>query len=390
MALREIVKCAFFTPAPEGFWGLNLFVQGPPGAAKTSIIAGLARSCGLAYERLSPAERGEGQFGVVPVPGVDGYLHYPAPAWAQRFGAGGVLFLDEINTASPALQAPLLGLTQLRTLGAHQFGPRTRVIAAANETADAAGGWDLAPAIANRFCHIAFEGVPAQAWADALLTGFGRDAAPAANEAPETAEACEARVTAAWPEAIAIARGLVAAFIVRRIDLLHVQPKAHDPGAARAWPSRRTWEYVTHALAGARIHDLSPDDTHTLIAGFVGDAAAVEFAVWRLAVDLPDPAALLDGRIKWQHTNARLDRTLAVLQSCTALVLPPTAVHRNDRAAALWRLIALVAQDAPDMTLSAASALAGRGVGLAALPAAIAAMHKLHPLVAAAGFTGGR
>ncbi len=51
----------------------------------------------------------------------------------------------------------------------------------------------------------------------------------------------EERVMNAWPNAEAKAKGLVAGFLRRRPELLHKQPKADDPQASRAWPSRRTW-----------------------------------------------------------------------------------------------------------------------------------------------------
>ena len=103
---HRILHAAMFCPTPEGFFGLPILLWGPPGIGKTGMIRAFARSTGLPYERLSPAERGEGQFGVVPVPGEDGRLHYPPPDWSQKFERGGILFVDEINTAPPARTKP--------------------------------------------------------------------------------------------------------------------------------------------------------------------------------------------------------------------------------------------------------------------------------------------
>lgn len=164
-----MLRAALFTPTPEGFWGLPILGEGEPGTGKTSMLKSIARTCGLPFHRLSPAERGEGQFGVVPVPGADGYLHYPPPDWSKDLEHGGILFLDEINTAPPAHQGPLLGLVQLRVIGSHTFGPRVRTIGAMNSTEDAAGGWDLSPALLNRFGHLRFDGLDAQSWAVGLL-----------------------------------------------------------------------------------------------------------------------------------------------------------------------------------------------------------------------------
>ena len=350
----KILHAALFCPAPEGFWGLPIILWGEPGIGKTHFIKDATTRTGMEYERLSPAERGEGQFGVVPVPHTDGFLHYPAPAWAQRFNKGGVLFLDEINTAPPALQAPMLGLTQLRALGSYQFPTRTRVLAAANETMDAAGGWDLAPALANRFGHFEFEGMSSSDWTIALLGGFANvdDSANIID-----AEAEEKRVMEAWPSAFAMASGLVSGFIMRRPELLHKRPEKASSSASRAWPSRRSVHYVATALASARIHNLSEIDTDDFMAAFVGLPWVQEFATWRANMDLPDPADVLDGNSNWKHDGRRLDRTLAVLSSCAALVAPEKAAKKKERGNKLWTMIDSVLKDAADVAIPAARTL---------------------------------
>lgn len=385
--ISRILHAAFFTPAPEGFWGLNILLWGPPGAGKTSLVKALCQASGLHYERLSPAERGEGQFGVVPVPGTDGFLHYPAPAWVQQFAQGGVLFLDEVNTAPPALQAPLLGLSQLRTLGTHVFNHRTRVVAAANEVQDAAGGWDLAPATANRFCHIVYEGLAARTWAQALLSGFGRDSAPAAPAEP--AADIEAKVMLRWPAEVARARGVVASFIQAKPGLAHAAPRLEDNTASKAWPSRRSWEYVVHALAGATIHNLTAEETQMLVQGFVGEAAAIEFYSWMQNMDLPDPVALLDGQVKWSIDLDRLDRTMAVLNVATAMVKPINAERRNPRGVVLWSIVADLLSKAPDIAIVFAQQLLTVENGQKALmpPEAFAAIGALSPYLLASGYT---
>lgn len=380
---ENILRAALFCPGPDG-WGLPILMWGAPGIGKTSLIRSLAQRAGFVYERLSPAERGEGQFGVVPVPHSDGHLYYPAPAWAARMqDSASLLFVDEINTAAPALQAPLLGLVQLRTLGTFQFGKRTRIIAAANETRDAAGGWDLAPALANRFGHFDFEGLDAQSWVAGFLGGFATDG----DAFDATAE--EARVMAAWPSADAYARGLVGGFITRRPELLHKQPQKLDDAGSRAWPSRRTWEYAAVALASARVHGLSEVDTDEFLGGFVGHATVAEFAAWRADANLPDPADVLDGRVQWKHDNRRIDRTIAVLGACAALVAPAKAERRKERGGACWRLLAQVMAEAADAVVPAARALTlaklygGAVEGNASGPV----LNRLHPILTAAGIT---
>jgi ATPase family associated with various cellular activities (AAA) len=377
----KILHAAMFMLNPEGGWGLPILLWGPPGTGKTAFIGGAAKRYSMAYARLSPAEKGEGMFGVVPIPMPDGFLHYPAPDWSRSFeGKSGLIFVDEINTAVPALQAPLLGLVQLRTLGSHVFGARTRVIAAANETSDAAGGWDLAPALANRFGHYAWEGMNSSDWVVAMIGGFSADGQVI------DAEVEERRVLDAWPVAIANARGLVAGFIKARPELLDKRPDKKSKHASRAFPTPRTVEYATYAIASATVHGLDESETDLFVSGFVGDGWFGEFATYRKHVDLPDIVELLDRKISWKHDPRRLDRTMAVLSAGAALISPAAAANRKERAKAFWEILASVSDDAADVVVPAA-----RAMRLAQPPlitkefGATGPLSKLHPLMKAIG-----
>ena len=245
----SILEAAMFTPMGDGTWGLPLMLWGDPGVSKSATILALGRRWRLPIEELCPGERGEGQFGVVPVPsGTNGeaVLSYPPPEWVRNLrtehGECGIVFLDEITTAPPALQPALLGLIQRRRIGAHAFGPRVRVLGAANPSGQAAGGWDLAPPVANRLGHMDWGSPDAEAWGAWLIGGQE-------DEAAHDPLAREAEVWGQWPAAWAGARGIVSGFIRRRPELLHKMPPDGDPAQSRAWPSPRTGEYAARALA---------------------------------------------------------------------------------------------------------------------------------------------
>jgi MoxR-like ATPase len=377
-----MLHAALFCLRPEGRWGLPLLIWGDPGRGKTAMIAAVMRALiGFEFFRVSPAERGEGQFGVVPVPGADGLLHYPPPDWTARLDQGGALFIDEVNTAGPALQAPLLGAVQLGVIGSHTLAMRVRILAAANETADAAGGWDLARSLDNRFGHVQYDGMPHDKWTLGFVTGFGRDDVPAIDAAAE-----EARVLAEWPAADGWARGMISGFLTRREEVRHKKPAKGD--SVKAWPSDRTWEYAAAALAAARIHGLDEIETDGLMAAFVGWAAVSEFATWRHDADLPNPADYLDGRVAFEHDGRRLDRTMAFLSACAAVVRPKTAERRLERAAVCWTLVTAVSEHSASAALPAAVMLS-KG-GLLNVKEARPALIKLHPVLEAAGLVSKR
>lgn len=385
MAMQEILRAAFFTPTASG-WGLPLAFEAGPGTAKSDIIEAIAAMCNMACLVLSPGERGEGAFGVVAVP-IDGYLTYPAPDWVKIFEKDkrGVCFLDELTTAAPAIQPPILGLALKKRIGASQLPPGVRMVAAYNAPEDAAAGYDLPKPTANRFGHIKWDAGDVDDWIDWLTTDDEFSSKPKSDFSPE---AEERRVLTLWPEAYAKAKGVVSAFMKKRPELLHKEPLANSPQASRAWPSRRTWTLFTRAYATAGIHDLSEVDRDILLEAFVGNAAAGEFLTFINTEDLPDPVAVLDGNEEFKHDVRRLDRTYAVLNACVALVVSPKADKRKARVAKLWDiLLGVVDKGGKDIAYGPARRLAQ--ARLLGAPSCKPVLRKLNAVMEAAGIQGG-
>jgi MoxR-like ATPase len=71
------------------------------------------------------------------------------------------LFIDEITTCMPQVQAALLRVILHRKVGTKVLPPRVRIVAAANPPDEISGGFQLTPPLANRFCHIVWEMTPA-------------------------------------------------------------------------------------------------------------------------------------------------------------------------------------------------------------------------------------
>ncbi len=334
---RKVMRAALLTPISQSRWGLNMCLWGEPGIAKSAIIEALAAELGLPCAVLSPGERGEGAFGVIPVPknvnGID-VISYPAPEWVANMKDGGIVFVDELTTAPPAIQPALLGLAHARRIGGVVLGPRVRVISAANPPELAAGGYDLPPPEANRFGHIDFAPPSVDDHTAFMLSSATGNGGHVDMTFDIKAE--EARILAAWGEPWAIARGVETAFLRARPTLKNVCPKAGDPKGSRGWPSDRSWEAATRALASAAVHGLTDTETEAFVAAFIGEGVAGEFFAFKAKQDLPNPADILDGRVRFVHSSSRLDRTYAVLQACTALVTPKEAQRRDERAIALW------------------------------------------------------
>src|SRR5206468_6868939 len=168
-------------------------------------------------------------FAGLPVVSADGTVALAAPAWAARLAAAGtgILFLDEVTTAPPSVQAALSRVVLERVVGDLALPPGVAVVAAANPPELAAGGWDLAAPLANRFCHLDWP-VDAARYVESLMSGW---------PAPEVRSA-ELSVP---PHSAARVAGPLAGFLRSRPALLHAV-LAEASNAGRAWPSPRSWD----------------------------------------------------------------------------------------------------------------------------------------------------
>ena len=352
MSKIDIVKAALFTPGPGGRWGLPVLLWGDPGVGKTFQIRQLASTYFDDFEELTPGARGEGAFGVVPVPG-GGYLSYPMPDWAYRIsGKSAVVFVDEITTAPPAVQPALLGLLQFGVIGSKVLGNRVRIIGAANPPEIAAAGYELPCTVSNRCGHLQWTRPDVGAWTAYMLQAATADAPTVASELEEQ------RVLEAWSSAYASAVGAYSGFLHRMPEFLHKMPKIDDPQLARAWPSPRTNELAVRALASADVHRLTDADRDEFAGAFVGDACAIAFATWSREADLPLPEALLTGTAEFRPETRRFDRTVAVLNSCTAYLFDQTLKMRADMVKVLWAIMLEICESGnPDLTVPTARTL---------------------------------
>jgi hypothetical protein len=319
--------------------GVPVLLWGAPGTGKTSAIRAMADAAGLPCETVIAAIREPSDFSGLPVV-VNGVVHFAPPRWAERLAAAGrgVLFLDEISTAPPAVQAALLRVVLERVVGDLALPDDVVVVAAANPPEQAADGWDLSAPLANRFCHLDWHVEPA-AFALGLMGGF---TAPPVAKLPED-----------WLESLPLGRGLVAAFIsVRPALTIDVPEDASRSG--RAWPSPRTWDLAARLWSAATAAGSSADARAAVVVGTVGDAAGLQFLTWLHEQDLPDPEAVLADPSSLVVPD-RPDRAYALLAAIAAAVV---ANNSPERWVAGWKVLARVGETAPDVAAVAARMLA--------------------------------
>lgn len=408
--MERILKTLWFTPGLGGRWGLPAIFRGAPGIAKSAIIDRVVRECGFHLETVLASLRQPEDFLGLPIPVKDeadrqmvvswmreqvpnareldvgpnvvafSVTTYSPPAWAVKawLAERAVVFFDEINSAPPAVQAALLRVVLDGVVGELELPHGVRFVAAMNPTEEAAGGWDLAPPLANRFGHFDWPLPAVQSWIGYMAAGARNDIGERGDPEKE-----EKAVLGAWPEHFAKSAGAMSGFLTARPEMFHKQPAAGDPKASGAWPSPRSIEMAARALGASRLRGLSEKEQDDCVAGFVGEGFAAEFSTYRRKADLPNPEDVLDGRVQWKHDPIRLDRTAAVFASCSHLVIS-SADRKRERAGALWKLLGTVVGEAGDLCIPAAESLSKAQLGLS-VPEAQPVLGRLFPIADAAG-----
>lgn len=296
-----------------------VILWGTPGIGKSRTVEAVARALSILLETVIASVREPSDFAGLPVV-VGGDVRLAPPAWARRLAeAGGLLFLDEVSTAAPSTQAALLRVVDERVVGELTLPDTVAVVAAANPVQQAAGGWDLSAAAANRWCHLTWRAKPVQDWSEELVHGWESPAIPSLPKGWESSKhASQGKL-------------LVAAFCRARPSLYDPDPPEDLDAAGRAWPSPRTWDRAAKLLGAvlALGHEPTGQLALTLVTGCVGDGAAIEAVSYWRDLDLPDPATVLTDPKSWV-VGQRGDRVYAALSAVAAFVIASTkAEHWN-------------------------------------------------------------
>ncbi|MEU7612974.1 MoxR family ATPase [Micromonospora sp. NPDC049204] len=324
---------------------LPVLLWGAPGIGKTAALTHLAATLDLPLTTVVASVHEPSDFSGLPIVGDDpanqGVPMAP-PDWAVRLvrAGRGLLFLDELSTAPPAVQAALLRLVLERRVGALRLPPGVRIVAAANPRSSAAEGWELSPPLANRFVHLQ--------WThdhEIVVRGLGgtwpRAALPRLD--PDL-----------LPEAVTFARRAVCGLLSVRPDLVHRLPTT-DAARGGPWPSPRSWEMALRLTAFATAAGVSREVLSLLVRGTVGDGPGLELLASMDRMDLPDPEDLLADPAA-AVLPERGDLRQAVLDAVVAAVRNRPERSRWDAA---WVLLArAVDTGAPDLVVVPATTLA--------------------------------
>ena len=354
--------------------GVPVLWWGPPGTGKSSVWTAIAAALSRHMEVVIASIREPSDFGGLPAI-IDKAVQMVPPIWAKRVseqasvGRKSIVLFDEISTAAPAVQAGLLRVILDAVVGDLVLDKAmVSMAAAANPPEQAAGGWDMAAPLANRFWHSQWS-LDATTWVDGILSGF---------PAPEVP-----RLKDGWDDAIPASNALVGGFIRHRPTLLLSVPES-GAEASKPWPSPRSWTMAARLMTAATVagYATESDVTMMAVAGCVGPGPATELLAWLKELDLPDPEAVLKNPDKFKLPT-RSDRQFAVLASVAAAVVQNTT---PERWLAGWKVMARAATEGPkDVAAAASASLLRLARRRPELPLPTAEIKAFVPLLKAAG-----
>ncbi|MFJ8616514.1 AAA family ATPase [Streptomyces clavifer] len=324
---------------------LPVLLWGEPGIGKTAALTQLAVSLDLPLTTVIASVHEPSDFSGLPVIGDDpaeNGVPMAPPDWAVRLvrAGRGLLFLDELSTAPPAVQAALLRLVLERRIGTLQLPPGVRIVAAANPRSSAADGWELSPPLANRFVHLK--------WThdhEVVVRGLGGTWPRATLPQLDPGK---------LPEAVDFARRAVCGLLAARPKLVHQMPTG-ETRRGGPWASPRSWDMTLSLIAFATAAGSSREVLSLLVRGTVGDGPGLELLASLDRLDLPDPETLLAdpaGAVLPERGDLRQ----AVLDGVVAAVRNRPEKSRWDAAWAL--LVRALDTGAPDLVVVPATTLA--------------------------------
>jgi hypothetical protein len=257
---RKAILKAFKVKRPVFLWG-------PPGIGKSEVVSEITEELGgfmidLRMAQMEPTDiRGIPFFNKdigkmdwappVDLPDEDLASQYPIV----------ILFLDEMNSAAPAVQAAGYQLILNRRVGKYKLPDNVVIVAAGNRDSDKGVTYRMPMPLANRFLHIEMR----------------PDFASWQN----------------WAVNKGIHKDVVGYLSFAKQDLYDFDSKS----SSRAFATPRTWCFVSDLLNDDE--DTDSDTLFNLVAGSVGEGLAVKFMAHRkVAGQMPEPSDILAGKVK--------------------------------------------------------------------------------------------
>ncbi len=257
------MKLSDIYTALEHFTQANLpvFIWGPPGIGKSSVVKQIATDHKLEFIDLRLSLLDPTDLKGIPFFDKDNnQAVWASPNFLPNDeNSKGILFLDEINTAAPSVQASAYQLVLDRKVGDYSLPKGWSIVAAGNRENDRGVTYRMPPPLANRFVHLEME-VDFEDWK-------------------------------LWAYEVGIDASIIGFLNFDKEKLFDFDPNRNE----KSFPTPRSWEYIDKILKS----NLSEKLLLESISGAIGKESSVEFMSFRKIMDkLPDIDKILTAQIK--------------------------------------------------------------------------------------------
>ena len=242
-----------------------IFLWGPPGIGKSDIIKqlGAELDAHVIDVRLSLWEPTDIK-GIPFFDSVNETMKWAPPSELPNAEMAKehkqiILFLDEMNSAAPAVQAAAYQLILNRRVGTYHLPANVVLVAAGNRETDKGVTFRMPAPLANRFVHLEMQ----VNWDDYFE----------------------------WAVENKIHKDVMGFLSFAKKSLYDFDPKS----SSRAFATPRSWSFVSELLTD---DDCDTETLTDLISGSVGEGLAISFMAHRkIASKMPNPTEILAGKV---------------------------------------------------------------------------------------------
>jgi len=233
------------------------FLWGAPGIGKSSIVKEIAKSRDVGFIDLRLALMDPTDLKGIPFYDKESHTALWAPPAFLPSEGEGILFLDELNSAPPAVQSSAYQLILDRRVGEYILPDGWAIVAAGNREGDRGVTYRMPAPLANRFVHFELE-VSVDDWRE-------------------------------WAYRVGVDSRIIAYISYKNEHLFTFDAKKET----KSFATPRSWEYVANILKS----NIEPSLLLDTIAGAVGRDVAVGFLSFlRVMERLPNIEAILQAK----------------------------------------------------------------------------------------------
>ena len=274
--LKEAVSDCFVVRQPAMIWG-------PPGIGKSDIIheIGKETSRKVIDIRLALWEPTD-------IRGIPYFNHEtkqmqwaPPSELPKLVDDDSIIFLDELVSAAPTVQAAAYQLILNRKIGEYQLPEAVDIVAAGNRENDRGISFKMPAPLANRFTHLELK-ANFNCWFN-------------------------------WAIQKDIDPSIISFLSWSKKDLYDFNPKS----ASKAFATPRSWTFVNKFLKNGKRSKNSENLLTALIAGTVGEGLAISFMTFRKNKSkLPETSEILSGKLKKFNHKKDISLLYSIVINC--------------------------------------------------------------------------